>query len=256
MNKVPRKSTQPRTERTHRLLLEAAERVFVRDGYEKAQVAEIAAAASRTKGAVYAHFRDKEDLFLALFEDRMSGFAREIRERIDGVPVEERLDVLRSFYLERVRDKALPLLVLEFKLFAMRHPESKLKFGRTQRLMGAWNFEGNMISALGIRAADDLIGMATSLGSLAPIVSVLALEGEIRPKLFTAHRQALLMERIFDALMVPEIRAVASVDAEEPKSVKLRGNGASPVLDRRKGKELEKRTVNRAKPHASAPKTV
>ena len=30
----------------------------------------IAAAAGRTKGAVYAHFKNKEDLFLALFEQR------------------------------------------------------------------------------------------------------------------------------------------------------------------------------------------
>jgi AcrR family transcriptional regulator len=37
----------------------------VRDGYEKAQVAQIAAAAGRTKGAVYAHFRNKCANFLS-----------------------------------------------------------------------------------------------------------------------------------------------------------------------------------------------
>ena len=46
-----------RTKETRKLLLEAAEKVFIRDGFEKAQVAQIAAAAGRTKGAVYAHFR-------------------------------------------------------------------------------------------------------------------------------------------------------------------------------------------------------
>jgi AcrR family transcriptional regulator len=57
-----------RTRETRELLLHAAEKIFVRDGYEGAELGEIAALAGRTKGAIYAHFKSKEDIFLALVE--------------------------------------------------------------------------------------------------------------------------------------------------------------------------------------------
>lgn len=65
---------QLRTQETQTRLLDAAEEVFVRDGYEGAQLTKIANVAGRTKGAVYAHFKSKEDLFLALFEHRTRGY--------------------------------------------------------------------------------------------------------------------------------------------------------------------------------------
>ena len=65
---------QLRTTETRARLLDAAEEVFVRDGYESAQLDEIAALADRSKGAVYTHFKSKEDLFLALFEHRTRSY--------------------------------------------------------------------------------------------------------------------------------------------------------------------------------------
>ena len=50
-DKNAQRETQARTKETRKLLLGAAEKIFVRDGYEKAQVAQIAASAGRTKGA-------------------------------------------------------------------------------------------------------------------------------------------------------------------------------------------------------------
>src|SRR6266702_1981816 len=46
-----------RTRETRELLLHAAETIFVRDGYEGAELGEVAALAGRTKGAIYAHFK-------------------------------------------------------------------------------------------------------------------------------------------------------------------------------------------------------
>src|SRR5580692_2979373 len=74
---IPHKNKhQAKTEATLRELLDAAEKIFVRDGYERTQIETIAAEVGRTKGAVYAHFKGKEDLFLALFE-------RNIRSRME-----------------------------------------------------------------------------------------------------------------------------------------------------------------------------
>jgi AcrR family transcriptional regulator len=54
-------------------LFQAADTIFVRDGYEGAELGEIAALAGRTKGAIYAQFKSKEDIFLALVEEKIKG---------------------------------------------------------------------------------------------------------------------------------------------------------------------------------------
>src|SRR5664279_3990822 len=117
---------QIRIKETQARLLNAAEEVFVRDGYESAQLDQIAAVAGRSKGAVYGHFKSKEDLFLALFEHRT-------RSYIDGLfsslqkctNRKQSMDAFRDFYVGLASDKTWPILSLEFKLFALRHPESK-----------------------------------------------------------------------------------------------------------------------------------
>src|ERR1700730_14878841 len=88
---------QLRTRETHSRLLNAAEQVFVRDGYEGAQLDEIAAMARRSKGAVYTHFKSKEDLFLALFEHRT-------RSYIDRLVKSVRMCTNRKQSLQAFRD--------------------------------------------------------------------------------------------------------------------------------------------------------
>jgi len=53
---------------TREQLLDAAERVFRERGVTRTSLAEVAAAAGVTRGAVYWHFRDKADLFDAMCE--------------------------------------------------------------------------------------------------------------------------------------------------------------------------------------------
>ena len=50
-----------KTQETRALLLRAAEQVIIRDGYENAELGEIAKLAGRTKGAIYAQFKSKEE---------------------------------------------------------------------------------------------------------------------------------------------------------------------------------------------------
>ena len=53
---------------TREQLLDAAERVFRDRGVPRTSLAEVAAEAGVTRGAVYWHFRDKADLFVAMCE--------------------------------------------------------------------------------------------------------------------------------------------------------------------------------------------
>lgn len=67
--------------RTRRRLMDAAAAVFTRRGMREASIDEIAERAGYTKGAFYANFRSKEDLFLAMLDER---FAQNL-ERIEAV---------------------------------------------------------------------------------------------------------------------------------------------------------------------------
>src|SRR6516162_2682454 len=78
---------QERSGITRARLIQSAEKIFARDGFEAAKLEEIAAAAGYTRGAFYANFASKEDLFFALLE-------REIGSRIGAL--EREMDKLRD----------------------------------------------------------------------------------------------------------------------------------------------------------------
>ncbi|MGA8532191.1 MAG: TetR family transcriptional regulator, partial [Acidobacteriaceae bacterium] len=60
---------QERALATRSELIAAARAIFTRDGFESARIEDIAANAGKTRGAFYANFRDKEDVFFAIFEE-------------------------------------------------------------------------------------------------------------------------------------------------------------------------------------------
>jgi AcrR family transcriptional regulator len=63
-----RLSRSERQTQTRAQLLEAAQRVFLRDGFHGASLDAIAEEAGYTTGAVYSNFRGKDDLFLAVLD--------------------------------------------------------------------------------------------------------------------------------------------------------------------------------------------
>jgi AcrR family transcriptional regulator len=68
--------------RTRRRLVAAAERRFLRNGFHATSLAEIAAEAGVTTGAVYASFAGKDDLFLAAYEEMVASRSRAIDEAV------------------------------------------------------------------------------------------------------------------------------------------------------------------------------
>ena len=80
---APGVSRRERHARTREELIAAAGAVFARRGLERASIDEIAAEAGYTKGAFYSSFRSKEDLFLAIVDER---FEAEV-DRLDAVLV-------------------------------------------------------------------------------------------------------------------------------------------------------------------------
>jgi TetR/AcrR family acrAB operon transcriptional repressor len=77
---------------TREQLLEAAERVFRERGVTRTSLAEIAAAAGVTRGAVYWHFRDKVDLFDAMCSRATSP----MQTMLERAPEDARNDALAT----------------------------------------------------------------------------------------------------------------------------------------------------------------
>jgi AcrR family transcriptional regulator len=120
-----RSVTQARRSATTRAaLLAAAKTVFARDGFDAARIEDIAAAAGRTRGAFYANFASKNDVFLALRSAARLRSVRELRDRVEGLTGEpERYAAVLRFLMDELRDGQTLLLQIEFKLFALRHPK-------------------------------------------------------------------------------------------------------------------------------------
>jgi len=130
-------STQEaRTAATRHRLLAAAETVFARNGFEAARLEDIAALAGYTRGAFYAHFEGKEDIFFALLEQWVAERIGEVNAVLEKQKnPQARLRALRDHYTHSRKDRRLVLLSLEFKLFALRHPETHARLrARHERL--------------------------------------------------------------------------------------------------------------------------
>lgn len=118
--------TQERAIRTRQELLQAARLVFARDGFEAAHLQDIAEAAGKTRGALYDHFEDKEDLFFALIaQDLVLDDAAYHRKLRSDSSSEERIAVLTEQLEALVHDRQRALLYVEFKLYAARRPHKQ-----------------------------------------------------------------------------------------------------------------------------------
>jgi len=192
---------QLRTRETQLRLLDAAEKVFVKDGFEGAQLDAIAAAAGRSKGAVYTHFRNKEDLFLALFESRMRSYIGQLADLLSKCKTsKQRLKAFRGFYVGVVHDKSWSILTLEFKLYALRHPESKKRLRKAFEMSNATSDASMLEQIFGQLTADQKTDNDLSLSSLGPIASALILESHFEPEIFSERATGKVLGRIFDAL--------------------------------------------------------
>jgi AcrR family transcriptional regulator len=192
---------QLRTQETRTRLLNAAEEVFVRDGYEGAQLEEIAATAGRTKGAVYANFKSKEDLFLALFEHRTRTYIERLFSNLQKCTDRKQgLEAFREFYVGLADDTTWPILTLEFKLFALRHPESKERLRRAFEMSKPTKDDLVRKQIFGTLTREQKNDNDLALLSLGPIVSGLILESHFEPEKLSEKAIRRILGRVFDAL--------------------------------------------------------
>ena len=124
---------RPRAE-TRRDLLDAAARVFARKGFRGTSVEAVSEDAGYSRGALYSNFKSKEDLFLALWEERIERRRRELREvmRRAGDPASGLSPVSANVMEALDRERDWFLLYFEFVLHAARDQEFAQRFERVR----------------------------------------------------------------------------------------------------------------------------
>jgi len=193
---------------TRDLLLSAAEQVFARVGYEKALVEEIAVAAGFSKGALYAHFKSKEELFLALYKAKTTSYQEKLRHALDSTPTREgKIAAFRSFYIDLSKEKEWALIILEVKLLIRRHPEIKERLRQIDELAGD-SIEAALTGLFGnsSRAAGEALG---------GIFSALVLEADLEPAVLPERKMRAMLGTIFDALLGSRDQATPTRKARE-----------------------------------------
>ncbi|KAA0549189.1 TetR/AcrR family transcriptional regulator [Bacillus sp. BGMRC 2118] len=67
-------------------IIDAAVTVIAENGYHAAQVSRIAKAAGVADGTIYLYFKNKEDILVSLFEEKMGTFVEELETNISKIP--------------------------------------------------------------------------------------------------------------------------------------------------------------------------
>jgi AcrR family transcriptional regulator len=194
LNKFERKSEITRT-----ALFGAAQRVIVEEGYERAQLDSIARKAGRTKGSVYAHFKSKQELFLAMMEFIIA----ERRRAVGSLSLDQRGEALRlavrAVCLQAALDDAWLVIILEFKLHAYRNPRAVARIRESYNQL--WDEFHGLLLRLAPHSGRTPEEVSTCLEILRAVTPALPLEPPLRRRPATALKaRRASFEKVFDML--------------------------------------------------------
>ncbi|CRK84351.1 TetR/AcrR family transcriptional regulator [Neobacillus massiliamazoniensis] len=81
-------------------IIDAAVIAIAENGYHQAQVSKIAKQAGVADGTIYLYFKNKEDILISVFEEKMGNFIEKLNELIagNGTAVEKLLRVIESHF--------------------------------------------------------------------------------------------------------------------------------------------------------------
>lgn len=122
---VEKWTPERRMERTRNALIQSARHVFASRGFEGASLDEIADAAGYTRGAIYKHFANKEDLFFAVVEafnvDVLDSFAEQLD--VDAGSALDNQQTAATWFKALAGHQEMWALSLEFGLYEYRNPD-------------------------------------------------------------------------------------------------------------------------------------
>ena len=121
-------------QQTRARLLDAASQVFARRGFHAATVDEVAEAAGYTKGAVHSNFATKDELVLALLDQRVADQLQQVEALFAIESSEELRGALRGRTEQEFAEaRDFGVLMVEFSLYAMRNPAAQAELAKRYR---------------------------------------------------------------------------------------------------------------------------
>lgn len=168
----PRLTRRERQALTRDRLIEVASEELLRNGFRGTSLERVAEAAGFSKGAVYSNFASKEDLVLAVLDQRFRHRLDTLRDRLDAAPenVEDRLDTFSTWWAELITEQGWGVLIFELASHSRDKPEIRQQM--TQREVAIVDFVAMLIASEAERfeitlamPARDLATVLVSLGS-------------------------------------------------------------------------------------------
>jgi AcrR family transcriptional regulator len=117
--RLTRKEKQARTRSS---LMRSAARIFCKHGLDRASIDEVADDAGYTKGAFYANFRSKQELFLAMLDERFTQRIEEVDRAFsdEGSPPQQARQAAADYARAFRADPGAERLFFEFASYALR----------------------------------------------------------------------------------------------------------------------------------------
>jgi AcrR family transcriptional regulator len=123
-------------QRTRRSLLEAASEMFCRHGLDGASIDDVAQAAGYTKGAFYANFKSKEELFLVMLDERYSEELERLDRALAGThEAQEEALAAATDFIHFATDEEWQRLAFQFLAYAARNEAFRQELATRQRAM-------------------------------------------------------------------------------------------------------------------------
>jgi len=84
----------------HHRIIEAATKVFAKNGFYQSKIAQIAKEAGVADGTIYIYFENKDDILISLFEEQMKGVLDNMAHQISTIDnPAEKLEIFASTHL-------------------------------------------------------------------------------------------------------------------------------------------------------------
>lgn len=174
-------------------ILDGAQRVFMRMGFDASSMNDITREAGVSKGTLYVYFKNKEDLFAAIIQRKKSLIYEKLREIVEAdKPVAETLfefGVTFGMHLlsdDAIRGQRIVIGVLD------RMPEladSFFKFGPNTGPALLANYLAKQVELGRLKPMDDTMFTARQLGDV-------CMAGLYRPRLFGEMREPPTREKV------------------------------------------------------------
>lgn len=150
---IRRKSRAESRQETRTRLLAAAWDVFADRGFGASSVEDIAARAGFTRGAFYSNFADKDEIFLALMDDRLARRVAEVTEVMTGSSPLDLFSDLRTWNAGIDEEPMWLPLMAEFRAHALRRESARVRLAERESAL-------RRIYAKAIEAQFDAVGIA------------------------------------------------------------------------------------------------